>query len=195
MRIYFDDLQPIEKSESLEEFDKHIKNRPKIDCTEKQILRELEDCDSLIYYLGALNEKGLENLVLPHNAFEVEPGRKPDRPVKVGGDRFCNVVRAYIEDYIPNSRFPEGTRKILEQKRSFFNDDNSILEADFLFVCDQREYAHPGSHYDDSHGPNRIYIGNGFHRFVAYGLWISENGFKPLKSYYVAQSKGYPASK
>jgi hypothetical protein len=186
MKTYFDGLQPIEKSEFLTKFDEHIKKRPKIDSTEKQIFQTLQDSASLSYYLGTLNEKGIENLILPHHAVELEPGRDPDRPVKLGGDQFYNVIRNYIENYIPNSRFPKGTKKLLEQKSRFFN-DNSILKADFLFVCNQKEYAHPENHYDDSHGQNKIYIGNGFHRFVAYGLWISQNGFKPLELYYVEQ--------
>lgn len=73
----------------------------------------------------------------------------------------------------------------MDQKARFFHTDHLTLKADFLFVCNQRELAHPGNHYDDSHGQHKIYIGNGFHRFVAYGLWKFEYGFKPLELFYV----------
>jgi hypothetical protein len=61
------------------------------------------------------------------------------------------------------------------------------LKADFLFVCNDKEMAHP-NHYDNTHGEHKIYMGNGFHRFVAYGLWISQNGFQPLELYYVEKA-------
>lgn len=189
MKIYFDNLQQIEKSEFLNKFREHEHmddGNPK-DGMVKQIFEKLQDSNSLNYYLGILNKKGIENLILPQHDHDYIKDGNPDRPVKVGGEKFSTVTRAYIEDYIPNSKFPNCRNKIreLKQKSGFFNKDDSILKADFLFVCSQKEYAHPGPQYDNSHGQNKIYIGNGFHRFVAYSLWVSENGFKPLELYYV----------
>jgi len=188
MKIYFDNLQLIKKSEFFRKFDEHINNRAKtskLDETESKIFQTLQkNSNSLTFYLGTLNEKGIENLILPHHAVEIENNRNPDRPVKLGGDKFFDVIEAYINHYIPNRRFPIGTGKIQGQKSRFFNGLTPVLKADFLCVCNQPGYAHPGDHYDDTHGSNKIYICNGFHRFVTYGLWISENGFKPLDLYY-----------
>ena len=193
MKIYLDNLQSIKASEFFRKFAEHINNREKenkLDKTESGIFQTLqENSSSLTFYFGILNRKGIENLILPHHGVEIENNKSPDRPVKLGGDKFSNVIEAYINNYVPNGRFPKGTDKIQGQKSRFFNNLDPVLKADFLCVCNQREYAHPGDHYDGTHGNNKIYICNGFHRFVAYGLWISKNGFKPLEVYYVEWSK------
>ena len=186
MKTYFDGLRKVEKSEFLSQFHMHLENRQKLDPTEEQIFKRLETFESLTCFSGVLNETGKCNLILPHHSVELEPNRNPDRPVKVGGQELQTVIRDYIECYIPNSRFPKCVGKIYAQQSRFFRDNDSILKAGFLFVSNCKEYAHPGDdHYNNDHGENKIYIGNGFHRFIAYGLWITQNGFKPLEVYYV----------
>ena len=133
---------------------------------------------------------GKKNLILPHHATEIEHGKDPNMAVKTGGEKFHKVTEDYINNYIPNKRFPNCVKKIQDSKSRFPDNDNALLKAKFLFVCNHKDYAHPNEemvHYDTTHeenGENKIYMGNGFHRFVAYGLWISENGFKPLELYY-----------
>ena len=184
MKIYFNDLRPIRKSEFFSKFDEHISKRKKPDEMEKIVFQDLKDNSSfLTFYIGMLNEMGIENLILPHHSAEDDGLKDPDRTVKEGGEKICTVIEDYNNKFIPNKRFPKGTDKIQKQKSRFFNNDNSILKADFLAVCNQREWAHRG-HYDITHGNSKIYICNGFHRLVAYGLWICENGFKPLELYY-----------
>ncbi len=184
MKTYFDNLQEIERAEFLKRFGKHVLNRDKLDPFELGTFCSLVGVGSLKCYLGALTDTGLDNLILPHHAAAHESGREPDREVKSGGQGFHIVIENYRKNYIPNQRFPESTKKIASQQYHFFAAEDSLLRADFLFVSNDKELAHK-EHYDTSHGENKIYIGNGFHRFVAYGLWISQNGFKPLEVYYV----------
>lgn len=190
MKTYFDNLQPLKVSEFFRKFDMHINKRDKVDKNEKDTFQILKrNSSSLSFYLGILNEMGVENLILPQHDKPLEHGRDPDRPVKVGGERFHKIIKDYRDKYIPNSRFPKCVKKIRDQQSRFFNNNNNpLLKADFLFVCNHKDFAHPnegGGHYDTTHGGNKIYMGNGFHRFVAYGLWNDKNGFKPLELYYV----------
>jgi hypothetical protein len=188
MKELFNSLCQIERHEFLHSFQKHVENRVTIDATEKQIFRSLQNADNLNFYVGALNELGIGSVILPHHAVELEPGKAPDRPVKKGGDSFQNVIRHYDEIYGPNSRFSDCLVKIQRIQTYFFNNRDLPMNADFLFVCNQRALAHPGDdHYDASHGDRKLYIGNGFHRFVAYGLWIRKYGFRPLEVHYVEQ--------
>src|SRR5687768_15985921 len=119
MKAYFDDLQPIEKSEFLNRYAAHINEREKPDEFEKTVLQRLEGTVHLACYLAKLNEKGCDNLILPHHATTLEPG-DPDRAVKDGGDTFRNVVRNFLEHYIPADRFSKCTKKIQEQNSFFF---------------------------------------------------------------------------
>ena len=189
---YFNNLQDIESNEYFERFKAHIYDRNPFDDTELQIFNTLNNnSNSLTFLIGSLNEEGVQNLNLPHRQKEDEndPG---DPPVKLGGNAFYEVVRQYDEEFIPNRRFPKGTCKILSQNHCFFDKEDTVLKADFLSICNERELAHPEPddptlprvHYDDSHGDNKIYINNGFHRLVAYGLWILKNGFRPLEVYF-----------
>jgi hypothetical protein len=50
-------------------------------------------------------------------------------------------------------------------------------EQSFLWMSNSKEDAHPG-HFHGGHGDSKIYMGNGFHRLVAAGLWAKEP--KPL---------------
>jgi len=191
MKTYLDNLQPIKELEFFEKFDEHIYKREPVDTNEEDTFQILkENSGSLTFYFGILNEMGIENLILPHHEHKLERGRNPDRAVKKGGEGFHKIIKDYRDNYIPNKRFPACVEKIQEQQSRFFNNNDPLLEADFLFVCNYKDYAHPnekGEHYDITHeknGENRIYMGNGFHRFVVYGLWISKNGFKPLELYY-----------
>jgi hypothetical protein len=173
-------MQRIEMSGFLNKYETRINEREKPDDFEKDVFRELKEADYLICYSTNLNKNGIDNLILPHHATE----SLPDRQVKVGGDTFHKVISNYHEDYIPNSKFPICVKKIQEQQSHFFGENDPVLKADFLFVSNDREFAHP-NHYDNSHGENKIFMGNGFHRLVAYGLWVRQNGFRPLEVYYI----------
>ncbi len=183
MKAYFDDLQGIERTEFLKLFGKHVLNHEQLDEFELGIFCNLVAAKGFQCYQGLLNKKGFAHLILPHHAVELEPGRNPDRPVKGGGDAFSNVVRSYKQDFEPNGRFPSCVGKITAQQSRFFGADDAVLRAEFLFVSNDKELAHPG-HYNNSHGASKIYIGNGFHRFVACGLWLENHAFKPLEVFY-----------
>ncbi|MBI1746887.1 MAG: hypothetical protein HYR55_09915 [Acidobacteria bacterium] len=72
MKIYFDNLRPINRTVFFEEFEIHAKERPGIDQTEVQILKTLQDAENhdLEFFMGTINEQGLRNLILPHHAVE-----------------------------------------------------------------------------------------------------------------------------
>jgi hypothetical protein len=59
--MYFDDLGQIEKSEFLERYAKHIRNREKPDSFEEGVFQGLKDAGDLACYLARLNEKGVDN--------------------------------------------------------------------------------------------------------------------------------------
>ena len=70
-------------------------------------------------------------------------------------------------------------------KKTFYNPNSRSFEANFIFISNDREVAHDLTHYDTSHGKDMLFIGNGFHRFVAYGISIEESGFNALEVYCV----------
>lgn len=140
----------------------------------------------LNYYKGLLNENGFKNLVLPHHAVEHEPGKSPDRPVKTGGEYFTTVIEDYISNYIPNQRFEACYTKAMKQGDSFFDSEDEYLRADFLFVTNNKNIAHLNADYNSQYPSNCIFIGNGFHRMIAFGIFTNANGFKPLEILYVS---------
>jgi hypothetical protein len=190
MKEYFDGLEVIECAEFFGRFRKHINNRVSEDRHEKDILQGLYDVRGYMRcYLGILKEEGLKHIILPHHTHSpLEHGREPDRPTKLGGECLDKVASDFGERFIPENRFMPCSEKIqaLRQREDFFNASDSVFKADFLFVCNRWEYAHPrGDEYRD-HGEGKLYIGNGYHRFIAYRLWILENKlFKPLQLHYV----------
>src|SRR5262245_46685677 len=112
MKTYFDNVHKIERNGFLVRFGKHVFDREKLDEFELEIFCNFASAKYLQCYLGNLNERGLDNLVLPHHAIDMDGKSSPDRPVKVDGDKFRKVIRDYQEDYIPNTRFPICTKKI-----------------------------------------------------------------------------------
>jgi len=120
MKTYFDDLRQIETPEFLSKYATHVNSREKPDPFEIDVFEGLKKSVSyLTCYLARLNEKGIDNLILPHHATTLEPeGPDTDRAVKDGGDTFRNVANNFLR-YIPASRFPKCVKKIQEQKSYF----------------------------------------------------------------------------
>jgi len=189
MKECFDELKAIECAAFFERFEKHVSNRTSEDRHEREISRGLHEVRGYMHcYVGVLGEESLKHIILPHHTHgPLEHGREPDRPTKVGGESLIKVASDFRERFIPANRFSPCAEKILGQKQrdDFFNILDSVFEADFLLVSNHPEYAHPRGVYDD-HGTGKLYVGNGYHRFIAYRLWILENNsFKPLRVHYV----------
>jgi len=178
---YFDDINEIEKEVFITRFNKHVRE----DDHENRLLVCHENLQGAHYYFGNLNLRGVENLVLPHHAVEHEPGKDPDRSVKTGGKFFNQVIKDYINNYIPNNRFVDCYTKAKSQNNRFFSKDNLILGADFLFTTNKKDVADLNNGFSDNYPKSSIFIGNGFHRMIAYGLFLKEYGFRPIQVHYV----------
>ncbi len=178
---YLNDRTSITKEDFISSFKDHLRG----DGHEDELFEFHNKQIGLQYFRGFLNEQGIENLVLPHHAVELEPGRSPDRPVKTGGELFNTIIQDYITNFIPNNRFVNCFTKATEQGKKFFNQNDGLLRADFIFVTNDKKIAHLNADYNSTYPSNCIFIGNGFHRMIAYGLFINSNGFKPLEVHYV----------
>ncbi len=189
MKECFDELEAIDCAAFLEGFGYHVANRTSEDRHEKEIYQDLREVRGYMHcYVGVLREESLEHIILPHHTHSpLEHGKEPDRPTKPGGESLDKVAGDFEERFIPENRFQSCSQKIqeLKQREDFFSTSDSVFEADFLFVSNHPEYAHPRGVYDD-HGAGKLYVGNGYHRFIAYRLRILENdSFKPLRVHYV----------
>lgn len=178
---YLDNRISITKSEYLSSFENHLRG----DGHEDKLYELHNEQEELHYYQGLLNERGFKNLVLPHHAVEFEQGKSPDRSVKTGGKYFTKVIEDYTSNYIPNRRFMACHKKAMEQSNKFFDVGDEYHRADFLFVTNNKEIAHLNDEYNSPYSSNCIFIGNGFHRMIAFGLFTNANGFKPLEIHYV----------
>ena len=178
---YFHHVENVRTSDFFEKFGTHMRERQSVDEKEKDIynnLQSLEHSDLLSCYSAELTECGIANLILPYHEHESQLAPR-------GGCTLRQVVSTFQQQQLPDSVKSECIKKILDIHDRFFAKDTLIFEAEFIFVCNSRKYAHDTKfHYGPHHGPNRIYIGNGFHRFAAYGLWMEAHGFRPLKLYF-----------
>lgn len=181
MITYLDEKDDINKSEFILKYQNHLGT----DTHENKLFKFHDEAKGLKYFKGYLNQQGFDNLVLPHHDVEHESGRNPDRSVETGGKYFNKVIDDYISNYIPNNRFSDCHNKAFEQKNCFFKLSDKILRADFLFVTNNKSIAHLTDDYNSYYPETSIFIGNGFHRMIAFGLFICENGFRPLEVFYV----------
>ena len=76
-------------------------------------------------------------------------------------------------------------KKAKSQRNRFFSKDDLILGADFLFTTNKRQVADLNNDFSDNYPKSSIFIGNGFHRMIAYGLFLKEYGFRPIQVHYV----------
>jgi len=179
-------FSPISKIEFLTRFHEQVYDRlGGVDPYEERKYKELKTLVNLEYFEGFLEKSDLEILILPHHATEIEHGRQPDRVVKAGGHSFYAVINDFLSNYIPDGRFPKTVAKVLDLKTQFFKSGSATFDANFIFISNDRTIAHDETHYDASHGRGKLFLGNGFHRLVAYGLAIEQQVFKPLKVHLV----------
>jgi len=179
-------FDPIHRSLFFDEHKNQVYSRKGgVDQFEEKKYKELLKTTELEFFKGFIEKEDIEKLVLPWHSGQIEPNRRPDQVVKTGGQLFNLVIHDFISNYLPNNRFPNTVMKVLDLKKTFYHADSQSIEANFIFISNDREIAHDKTHYDTTHGKDKLFIGNGFHRFVAYGISIEEFGFKPLKVYFV----------
>lgn len=176
MSNLFESKEEIQKNEFLKNW------RESEDGTDQFALDNLgqhEDYKGLKYYVVTLAEHRLNNLIIPHH-------NHVNNEVAVGGEPFWDVVSKYSKRFkVQKGGFDDCLQRVCRAMKLI---DQSIklenlLGAKFMFISNGRELAMPGDvHYKD-HSKNKLYAGN-FHRFIAYGLWIKENGYQPIKVYY-----------
>ena len=164
-------FKPIDEKEFLKRFRTQVYNRlGGVDPTEESKYFKLKEKGNFEYFEGTIEEGQIENLIIPHNAKEIEQDRSPNMVVKVGGESFNKVINDFKTNFITNNRFPKTVKKVLKFKEQFFETDLKIFDANFIFISNDRKIAHDDKvHYDITHGDGKLYLGNGFNRLIAYG--------------------------
>jgi hypothetical protein len=176
---YFEIVEEISKNRFLETWKKEeeLSKHPH-DSNTWVRLKKHEEYTELKYYIGKLTENGFNHLILPYHTHA-------NNEVNWGGEPFWDV----ISKYLPRIREKQSDvclkelYRIRDELLVWFNRSGTRSEAGFNLgrIYDDFNLAMPG-HYRN-HGENRLYVGN-YHRFVAYGLWITEFGYQPLESIY-----------
>ena len=77
---YFDQVIEIQRAEFIAIFYSHMTSRDTIDGAERKIFNAHNDSISTKYFKGLIKQTGIDNLILPHHAVELESGKDPDRP-------------------------------------------------------------------------------------------------------------------
>lgn len=178
----FDILEAVDKDKIITLFSKHEENRPiEKDAYAYDRIANLKERDDVLYYKIKFNESITDFLMLPHhnhNKIEIIPPY---------GKSVSDALNLFFEQERQN---PTGDciNKIRTLKKHFFDNNVNDWNGDFILIGDDKDIAHPGSHYSHT-DKEQYYIFNGFHRIMAYLLKIYETGkFRPLFIYY-AQSK------
>jgi hypothetical protein len=125
------------------------------------------------YKLIKLRREGFDRLVMPHHTHDA------DGFPSIGGDGadFWEVVEKYlVEKARPLQQGQECWGKVHELVRL------KTWEANPTFVSNDPDFA-VKSHY--KRRPGEYLYAGGFHRLVAYGVWMKEtNQYPPLTLYY-----------
>ncbi|MEQ9285561.1 MAG: hypothetical protein RIG77_01555 [Cyclobacteriaceae bacterium] len=177
MREYFDQLKQVPKQEFIENFhlqETDSKRRKQPDGFSLDRIPEHER-ESHNYFKGRLNQRGIDNLILPSHIH-------PDRTnvVDSSGQPFNDVIHRFSNEFtFENS---PCAKKAHAQLSHFFDKSKAVQEAEFIYLCNNFNVSHPKQY--SLKWTNKLFIGGGFHRLIAYGLFIEQNGFSPLKVYY-----------
>ena len=174
--------EEIEKDEFIKRWEDSESKRDeagKHDGSAHENLERHRQYQRLIYYRVTLTETGLNNLILPYH-------NHPDNKVNQGGEPFWRIISKY-SDWIEEGLYDACIQQLcwLMFNKMKFNESEGLVEAGFMFVSHDKELAMSG--YYQNHGENKLYVGS-FHQFVTYGLWIKQNGHKPIKIYYCKRS-------
>lgn len=134
--------------------------------------KEHIDCSNL-HYVVRLTETGLGNVILPyHTHVGID--------VNSGGELFWDVVNRY--EHRIRQQTDACTTQIDKALRLINQLATSGNLLDFKIGRIFNNHALPAQNYTD-HGIGKLYAGN-FHCFVAYGLWLKGNVYRPVNTYY-----------
>jgi len=177
MRECFNDLNEVSIQEFIENF--HLQEtdperREYPDGFSLDRIPEHKDSNHK-YFKGILNEQGISLLVLPSH---MHPNKT--YIVESSGELFQEVIKKFI-DILSKENSP-CFKKANDQSKYFFNKLKPYQEAEFIYLCNNFNISHPKQYSEK--WINKLFIGGGFHRLVAYGLFINRHGFSPLKVYY-----------
>ena len=177
MKKYFEIIKTVNKDIIIEKFKVHEASRPtgKDDFAHQRI-NDLIKSDEIKYYKCKLKKEALSSLVLPHHDDD-------SFSVPSGGKIFYDVISD--KNLFKEKANTNCIRKIIEIKNSLFpKTDTKAWQYSFLLLSNDKELVHPG-HYHNNYGTDKIYIANGFHRLVAYGLALEGlNEFVSIEVYY-----------
>jgi hypothetical protein len=129
------------------------------------------------YYLATLTEEGFQNLIIAYH--------KHGEHLKVsqGGFSLVDTARTYMGDKLhPDDECWDKVHSLKAVIDREVQESGNLFPPDIMpFVSDVGDLAVHG-HYAPQ-GSRSLYAG-GYHRFAAYGLWVCENGFRPLRLHY-----------
>lgn len=179
----FDGLKEILKSEFINKFEAHELDRTRYNedfdkYALNTIIPGLKIDDRTHYFKGFLNQNGYNNLILPHHNHNETNLIPPD------GSQVLIVLKGFNKLKSPLSN-SDCINKILKIKSKIFKPSLDTWNVDFLFLSNNHFLSHPGGNHYGDYGSDKIFIGNGIHRLIAYGLALKEIGtFKPIEIYY-----------
>ncbi len=129
------------------------------------------------YYRATLTKDGIHNLIIAHHK------HGEDLMVSEGGQPLADIVGKYAAEEPHNECWQKvaGMKEIIAQEVQ--KTGGIFPESMMPFVSDVPDLAVKGEGHYREYGPEHLYIG-GYHRFVAYCLWVKENDFQPLRLYY-----------
>lgn len=177
MLEYFEIVKEVSRDDLTKAFKDHESTRPEgSDTNAQERIEELESKDVLSYYKCRLTEEALNNLILPYHVHD------DVTTTKLGGDNLSVVMHDVVSKW-PNS---VCGKKIADIKARMFGPSVRFWDPGFLLLSNDKNLAHPGNdHYEEFTWKNKLFIFNGFHRLVAYGLALQELGkFAPIEVYY-----------
>ena len=170
----FDYIRDVSKDEFiavLEQNEHEAEQFKDRDETAWRIIEHHKRSDGQLYTLINLHEDGLDNLILPHHHHAGFPS------VGKNGDYFWNVVERYRA--IVN-RPAQDNQECVDKIRKLINTE--VWMTSMTFVSNDPDFAVKG-HYDRREG--EYLYGTGFHRLVAFGVWMKMNDqYPPLEMFY-----------
>jgi hypothetical protein len=129
------------------------------------------------YYVANLTEEGYEHLFIAYHVHDTTI-------VSRSGEPLNTIAVKYVGD--KQAEFRECMQKVQSIKNAidteFRQTGQFFQELKMPLVSDCPDLAVSG-HYEKRDDPKSLYVG-GYHRFVAYGVWVLENGFQPLRLFY-----------
>lgn len=131
------------------------------------------------YYVVRLAEEGVSKLIFPCHSCG------GDISISQGGEPLKAVIPQFMTSQGDSGRCWQKVYDLKNTMAEEFGRSGKLWPESMplAFVCNNGELAVHGAIHFRDHGRDKLYVGN-FHRLVAYGWWIEENGYQPLTVYY-----------